>query len=246
VKLVVGAYPAVWKLLVARALAEALRTPALDGVEVDTHISGDEERQRGILEYLGSGEADVVVAPSDSAITSAISRRLDLYQWRLRVHLPSRNKVRSHPLRGPRIGIDRLAQEQLLVSPPGHASRKLLEAAFGAAGHELQVAGESTNTDALLALSDHRLGICVLPDDATGSKVDSGWPVVITANGDTIGGVYSAWTLTEPASDKQPLIAALLQAMVDVGPKELGDRWIGTVVEPADWARLDSPAAADA
>jgi DNA-binding transcriptional LysR family regulator len=178
----------VGKLMVATNIALQLE----DDHTVD-RIHGGE----GLLQRLEAGETDAVIAPQGTKRQGVASE--PLYEWELVV------VGRQSRWTNETVHISELQREPLLLSPPEHGSREIVEALFRNHGFEPSVRHDSNSTEALLAHVDAGAGTAILPNDA----VWAGEGRRVCRLDPSAGGIHSLhWREGEETSD--PRLAALL------------------------------------
>lgn len=140
-------------------LAELMsRAPDL----LDLHEVDDAYRPEGgigLFKLLKSAAVDVIVAP---AAAHDEFEQLPIYEWQLTAvgtdrWLPSSTR---------QISADALVDVPLLLSPHGHNSRRLVEAAFARIKKPPLVLHQSRSTESLMSMVDAELGLAILPSDA--------------------------------------------------------------------------------
>ena len=127
---------------------------------VDVVAADDALREhlgKPLFDMLLAHEADAVIAPlrDEDGIDS-----LRLYRWQLMAVIPNRHELATS---ADHVTIDALEGCQLLLSPPDHASRRLVDQAFPL---PVEPYYENASTESLLAYVEAGLGIAILPDDA--------------------------------------------------------------------------------
>ncbi len=137
------------------------------GVSVIFHeISDESRRDRGtrLIQQVVDGIADLAIAPSGRSRPHLTEERL--YEWTLRVILPTSDHHRNDPT----IRLDDLSNHEFLVSPHGHMSRELFDAIATESKWHPVVAMElmDQNVLAQIARSSKRYA-AVMPDDAFGN-----------------------------------------------------------------------------
>lgn len=184
----VAAYPAHVRVFAARASQAA----TMKDVEVRFHRLGDDLRRTagdGMLRMLVDREVDVALAPKHARADKSAFVETPLYKWRL-VAIP--------PLRaghGAAITVPELVKHanRILCSPPGHASRKLLDAQVQKAGVVVRPYAESDNVAALRVLAREAGGWLVVPEDSLPVRERLRAVLLLSPSRAVLGGEYVAY-----------------------------------------------------
>jgi DNA-binding transcriptional LysR family regulator len=184
----VSCYP----VLVARAAATVLAfaaDPTRRPLEVVFHDVSDRLRHdggAGLVARTAAGEIDLAIAPSGRSGKGLTKRYL--YRWNLRLVVQEDDLLHSRD----EVSIDELDGCRLLVSPIGHRSRELYEAAAAKAHSPGRVAMELGDQQVLATIA--RAGdvyTAILPDDAFGPPSSAVGPILLDSRGKPIGDSYS-------------------------------------------------------
>jgi len=128
-------------------------------VRDDLHLYR-KDRGGAMFDLLETGECDVIIAPVGQRPSIAST---ELYSWNLVAVAPAGLWEDSQ------VAIGDVLDQPLLLSPPNHVSRELVDTLISSDNHQQTVVHESASTESLLALVDAGLGVALLPDDSVWS-----------------------------------------------------------------------------
>jgi hypothetical protein len=204
--------------------AEAFGAFRPHGAAVDTPVRielttrfghGREEGGAGLVDSLRRGQVDLVIAPDDR--TRAASRgasevsgaeavsSVPLYRWALVAAVRPGHPLASN-VAGGTVDREDLFRHELLVSPPGHRTRDLLDL-MRDVENRFVVAGTSPESGALIALAHHSDRVAVVASDsaliegpwirsrsgrAGRDRLPPHWPALVSG-GKVLGGGYRAY-----------------------------------------------------
>lgn len=199
-------YPSLVVQLVAHAIAE-FEARSSGGFSRQVRLPDLESRNRrvagsSIMRPLMSGAVDVVIGPTKPIPTESPVKTRELFRWNVVAAVGE-----GHPLRargGPTVEVADVARYPVLISPRGHQTRSLLDAAAPTSGFRVEL--ESSNSEARVALGRCGLRVPLVANDAiAGPAFDRDWPIV-TSNGLPLSGTHCvAWRIDLPIEEQQAL-----------------------------------------
>ena len=177
-------------------VAEAIATFRQERPEIDVRLLQfpDQTEARSaddLFLALTRKIADLIVAPFRDVDPSRVAR-FRFYGWWIAALAPPEGEARHQPLRA-----RDLADKPLLVPPPGHEVRELIEWECRGAGFEPRIAFESPSWEAILALHRHGHGTAIVASDALPPEALRNAERVVGRSGNVIGGVNSVYMRTD-------------------------------------------------